>query len=663
MIMTTAAPAAPPAGGAPVLQVLIALAMAAGTGAPVAWFVWRHLAGKPTVIARAARWAAEREGMPVWVTLPSYGLIVCLLTAGFGVWWDVPIHVRDGRDEGPLANPAHYPIYFALLGIFALGVISAALARGEQLPRHTVRLMRGWRAPAGSVLMIGASVMALSGFPADDLWHRVFGQDVTAWGPTHLMMIGGAVTAVLALPLLHAEAQQLGARGTTGFWGKVRGTIAIGICIVPFALLIEFDLGLPQFPATMQFLIAAFLTAWIFTWARRFFGPGGALVAWIVYLVARLVLDGMAVLVHGQAEGGWLLFLPAALLVEAVALVVKPRRAVAFGVASGLLAGSAGMAAEWVWSGVFLPLPQPFPASALPLQLTVAAAAGVAGGLLGTWHQRVLQRVGGDVDDTVGFGDLEWILRRLRLTVLLPAGRRVFATWRSEMRARTDAAADPGHRLGLAGIGLFVALMAVFAPPQAAAGTSTTVDLSRDCDGRTPGCAAHVTVALHPADAAADAVWFYALGYQGRRGATGPVPGDGYVITRMLPTGTSGEYRSADPVPMYGNWKSVIRLHRAPSALMALPLYLPDDSAISGPQGREVLVQSGQTRPFVFEPDILLREQRQDLPRWVWTAGYVAVGLAWLALLGFFGRLHARAATPRADGPARVTAIREGRAP
>ena len=36
-------------------------------------------------------------------------------------------------------------------------------------------------------------LLRCSGFPLDDVWHRLFGQDVTLWGPTHLMLIGGAV--------------------------------------------------------------------------------------------------------------------------------------------------------------------------------------------------------------------------------------------------------------------------------------------------------------------------------------------------------------------------------------------------------------------------------------------------------------------------------------
>ena len=52
---------------------------------------------------------------------------------------------------------------------------------------------RDWYAPLGGVLIAAAGGFALIGFPLDDVWHRLFGQDVTLWGPTHLMLIGGAV--------------------------------------------------------------------------------------------------------------------------------------------------------------------------------------------------------------------------------------------------------------------------------------------------------------------------------------------------------------------------------------------------------------------------------------------------------------------------------------
>ena len=47
-----------------------------------------------------------------------------LITALLGMYWDISLHIADGRDEGPLANIAHYPIMFGLFGIFAAGVLA-----------------------------------------------------------------------------------------------------------------------------------------------------------------------------------------------------------------------------------------------------------------------------------------------------------------------------------------------------------------------------------------------------------------------------------------------------------------------------------------------------------------------------------------------------------
>ena len=41
-------------------------------------------------------------------------------------------------------------------------------------------------------MLFACASFSLLGFPLDDGWHRIFGQDVTLWGPTHLMLIGGA---------------------------------------------------------------------------------------------------------------------------------------------------------------------------------------------------------------------------------------------------------------------------------------------------------------------------------------------------------------------------------------------------------------------------------------------------------------------------------------
>ncbi|GAA4439208.1 hypothetical protein GCM10023148_46300 [Actinokineospora soli] len=602
---------APPAGGAAVSEIVIALGMTLAVLFPVAWFLMRERAGNRTVIGRVADWAAAKDGTPRWVALPSYLATATLLTAGFGVWWDVATHMQRGRDEGPLANPSHYPIFLAILGFFAAGLISAGLAKGE-LPERTFRITRSWRAPMGAMVITGAGLIALAGFPADDLWHRLFGQDVTEWGPTHIMMIGGAVTCALGLPLLHAEARQVGAPGTLGLRGRLRGAIALAICIVPFAFLMEFDLGVPQFPAATQFIISGFLCAWIFGAVRAWFGPGGALLAWGVYLVAHLFLMAATALLDDVLIARFLLFLPAAILVELVALVVPPRRAVAFGVVSGVLVGTVGMAAEWAWSHVFMPLPQPLPAHTLPLMLAVGTGAAVVDGQLGAWHVRQLGAV--VVRDGAG------------------------STWER-------------HGAGLVGMGLFVALMAVFAPPTENPGLSGTVDLAEPCDG-VRKCLTTVTVTMRPADAVDDAIWFYALAWQGHRNdetdpnpPLDPVAGvTGVLRVEMLPTGVPGQFRSAHPLPMYGNWKTLVRVHQAPTVHMALPVHAPDDPAITEPKGRQVLVRDGQTVPLITESEFLQREQKTEVPDWLWSTAYAAVGASWFALIAFYGWCYAAAA-------------------
>ncbi|MBJ8337939.1 ABC transporter permease [Antrihabitans sp. YC3-6] len=652
---------APPAGGAAIGEVIIAFAITLAATLPTIWLMWRETAGKPTAIGRLADWVATKDRLPRWVGLPSYALVVSLLTAGFGVWWDVALHMQNGRDEGPLANPSHYPIFLALLAIFNIGIISAVLAKGE-LPRRTIAIGPAIRAPLGSIVIIGAGVIALAGFPSDDLWHRLFGQDVTEWGPTHVMMIGGAVTCVIGLALLQAEARQVGAAGAMGFGGRLRGAIMLSLCIVPFAFLMEFDLGVPQFPMATQFIIVGFLAGWIFTGVRAYFGPGGALLAWVVYLIAHLILLGSTALVDDVLLARFLLLLPAAILVEIVALVVSPRRGLTFWITSGVLIGTLGLAAEWVWSQFFMPLPQPIPGSALPLMLAVGTAAAVGGGLLGSWHVRQLQDTASrpDTDDELTFDAIADLLRRFKLTFLVGPGESIFGYWKRGQTGTLNSNEIPWrrHGAGLLGMGLFIGLMAAYTPQdpidfEARVALDYVDGAAETCGTTTSKCTAFVTVDVEPVNIAEDGkIWFYALAWQGRhrsadvttlpRDPIADVPG--IMRVEMVPTGVTGQYRSAEPLPLYGSWKTLVRLHTAPTNMSALPLYAPDDPAITADKGRRILVTDGQRVDAMTEPGFLQREIKDDVPAWLWTAAYIVVGLFWLGLIALYGWCLAAAA-------------------
>ena len=71
--------------------------------------------------------ASASPACPAGRRLPLGVATVALIVALFGMYWDISLHIDNGRDAGPLANPAHYFILVGLFGIFAAGVLAIAL--------------------------------------------------------------------------------------------------------------------------------------------------------------------------------------------------------------------------------------------------------------------------------------------------------------------------------------------------------------------------------------------------------------------------------------------------------------------------------------------------------------------------------------------------------
>ena len=132
--ISAAAAASEPAGGAALDQVAIAT-----VGAMVATGVLLYARHRPPLGPRAACSAAsptsaERiSGLPGWAApAPRRSRRSSLLVALLGMYWDISLHIDNGRDAGPLANPAHYFILVGLFGIFAAGVLAIALPVDER---------------------------------------------------------------------------------------------------------------------------------------------------------------------------------------------------------------------------------------------------------------------------------------------------------------------------------------------------------------------------------------------------------------------------------------------------------------------------------------------------------------------------------------------------
>jgi hypothetical protein len=139
------------------------------------------------------------------------------------------------------------------------------------------------------------------------------------------------------------------------------------------------------------------------------------------------------------------------------------------------------------------------------------------------------------------------------------------------------------------------------------------------------GAAMGCTMSLEPVDAAVGARWFEAMAWQG-----------GGMILHPMVKVADGAYRSADPLPMYGKWKSMIRLHQGQRDLVATRVHAPEDAAIEKPA---VQVSNGQTVEFISEQQVLRREERTDVPRWMWNGGYALLAAVGRGARG--GRLRA----------------------
>ncbi|MCW3016090.1 MAG: hypothetical protein JWO02_3182, partial [Solirubrobacterales bacterium] len=400
--LAAASATAAPAGGAELTQVIGASAVGATLTAVLVVLGLGHRQGRVRILGDLAGFAARVGGLPRWAALPAALAGGSLLVAAFGFYWDVSLHIDDGRDPGPLANPSHYFILAGLFGIAAAGWIAVVLPEeGPGLGGPTfIRITRRWHVPAGGLLLIACAFFALIGFPLDDVSHRLFGQDVTLWGPTHLMMLGGAAMTLVAILVLLAEARPAPTaesrsvsakrtRGGTRRWeARMRvvhqvsafGGLLIGLSIFQG----EFDFGVPQFRLLYEPLLLALAAAATMVAARTVAGRGAAVGALAFFFVVRGALAIFVGPIAGQTATHLPLYVVEALVVEAAAFGVSPsRKPYRFALVAGVLVGTLGTLSEAAWSQVAMPMA--WPAHVLPGALLVGIIGGVTGGLLGAF--------------------------------------------------------------------------------------------------------------------------------------------------------------------------------------------------------------------------------------------------------------------------------------
>ena len=576
-----AAGSPPPAGGAELGQVVIATAGAVLVTSVLLYVGLGHRSGRVAVLGRLAALVERVGGVQAWSVLPSAIGTTALLVALFGMYWDISLHVDDGRDPGPLANPAHYFILAGLFGIFIAGFIAMVLPRGRPTG-VAIRLGSEWWAPLGGVLICACGAFSLIGFPLDDIWHRLFGQDVTLWGPTHLMLIGGAAMTLIGIAVLAVESlrEDLLLGQAEQRWAFVARTVALGggLLVGLSTFQAEFDFGVPQFRFVLQPILIMSAAGLGLVVTRIYGGRGAAIGAVAFFLLVRSMLALLVGPLLGETVPHFPLYVVEAISVEVIALLVGFKRPLRFGLLCGLAIGTLGLGAEWAWSSVWMPIVWTetwFPEGAL-----LGFAAAIAGSVIGAW-------VGVHLEVEPG---------RPR-----PGLRRATACSAALLAA--------------------IVAFALYTPTEE--GDSARVEL-RDVPG--PGREVQATIRLHPADAADAAQWFNVTAWQGGRQL---------VLDPLRRTGP-GSYRTTEPIPISGSWKALIRLHKGAS-LAAMPIFLPRDAAI--PVG-EVPARSDFTRRFVDEHQILQREQKGGSPAVLLAAYSTVAALAFAMLVLLAWALH-----------------------
>jgi hypothetical protein len=593
-----------PAGGAEIVEVVIATGGALLATVALLALGFAHRTGRTQLLRRLAEFAARDSGLKPWAALPSVIAAGSLLVALLGMYWDISLHIGDGRDAGPLANPAHYLILFGLYGIFAAGFLAIVLPDGRP-SRGAVRIAGEWYAPLGGIAMIASSAFALIGFPLDDVWHRIFGQDVTLWGPTHLMLIGGAGLTLIGSAILLVEGHDRVAnpRNWRAVLARGRRAFAFGGLLIGLSTFqAEFDFGVPQFNLVLEPVMLAFAAGVALVGARIWIGRGGALAATLFFVAVR----GIIALIVGPGLGETTphlpLYLAEALVVELAALVIATRRPYAFAALAGALIGTVGFAAEYAWSHVWMPVawPETLIADALPATIVAALGASLIGAFLAT-------ALAGSENASRG-------------------------------RAGSGRPKVVPAAIGLAAIAAVVALNVFDAPDSGLRGEVRLSEVTPS-----PERMVDATVRISPPEATEDANWVSAIAWQG-----------GGLVLNDLEQVRAGVYRTTEPLPVHGTWKTLIRLHRGDS-LVGLPLYMPEDRAIPADA---VPAKPRFEREFVDETLILQRELKGDVPGYLAAIAYTLVGAIVLAIILLLGwvltRLGSQGGVPDERSPRRA---------
>ena len=324
-----------------------------------------------------------RLSKPNTQTFVGFGLIA-LFTALGAIYWDIAWHGTIGRDSFWI--PPHLVVY-ASVTVFllaALGGFALVWHRGGSLQAALAS-----RTGMGFALAALGQTTQIAAAPLDDLWHRLYGLDVTIWSPPHLMIITGGIAGIYGM----IAALQIAApdRVVRPRWRRISASEGLVLLLFGAALVLalvalnEMEFHLDQRDVLGYPLLAGTLSTVSLMGAARVVNrPGAATAVALVYMVFRglvlLIFWAMGVTAEHMTP-------PVFALAPALAIELALWRTEGQGVViAALLSGPALLFGEWGYRAIFgAPAWQPLEVvTSLAVITIVVALAGLAGDRLGS---------------------------------------------------------------------------------------------------------------------------------------------------------------------------------------------------------------------------------------------------------------------------------------
>ncbi len=561
-----------------------------------------------------------------------YGGIVAYLAV---LGWDTGM--RENLHRNPLV------IFFKM--------ISAGLRRATGYP--------GW-AMAGALSGLWSLGTAAVGLYWDVAWHIDFGRDKQLFTPPHTMIVIGlagiiytACIAVVFATLDNAPVKLRIQNLRIPYSALPMAALGIGAMVgFPLDALWHqaYGLDVTLWSPTHLMMVGGGGLATIATWLMLVEGrPAGRptlLGRGILALALGAILVGVSCF-EGEFDFGvpqfQVIFFPVLIAAAAGFTLVLARVALGpWGAIKALVAYLIvrGSVALIVWGALYHTFPR------FPLYLASALVVEAVAAWLGTDNRLRYALVSGVAIATAGVaGELAWVklsgwgdlpANDPRIFLVVPAAAIAAAVLGAALSKPIRAQRPvPALAAGLAGLVLVGTVLALL--PRNVGNVNATIRL-------TPvGQQATVAVDLEPTDAARDATAFGVVSWQG-----------GGRVSAKLNEVAPGRYVSDRPVPVTGDWKTMVGLQRR-DEVMAAPVYLRADPEIDAPA---IPALPQRQAAFVRNTTILLREQHPG-PAWPGVLGYgglAGVAAVWSALFAFVAhRLSGAGARPRVPQPVTPT--------